>query len=72
MNARTLSAAGGTSSFVLVFQTGDDKSHLESIATSSEGTTADVSAGSALEHEALEVGVQVRKDAEWRRRGALK
>lgn len=55
-----------------VFQTGDDRSHLESVATSSEGTTADVSAGSALEHEALEVGVQVRKDAEWRRRGALK
>jgi hypothetical protein len=55
-----------------VFQTGDDKSHLESTTTSSEGTTAEASAGNALEHEALEVGVQVRKDAEFRRRGIMR
>jgi hypothetical protein len=46
--------------------------HLESTASSSEGANAESSAGPALEHEAMTVAVQVKKDAELRRRQAAR
>jgi hypothetical protein len=46
--------------------------HLESTTSSSEGTSAESSAGPALEREAMMVAVQVKKDAELRRRQAAR
>ena len=54
-----------------LFAINDTKNaHLESTASSSEGTGAESSAGPALEREAMMVAVQVKKDAELRRRQA--
>jgi hypothetical protein len=46
--------------------------HLESTASSSDGTNAETSAEPALEREAMMVAVQVKKDAELRRRRAAR
>jgi hypothetical protein len=42
---------------------------LQQSSMSTEGTTADDSVSRAVEHEAGEVVVQIRKDLEWKRRG---
>lgn len=53
-----------------LFQTGDANVHLESVATGTSGaSSAESAAEPALENEAEQVMVQIKKDAELRRRG---
>jgi hypothetical protein len=51
-----------------LYATGDKDAHLETNSTSNAGANADSSAAPVLEEEALNVGVQVKRDAELRRR----
>ncbi|MBI2683528.1 MAG: hypothetical protein HYX26_10020 [Acidobacteriales bacterium] len=54
-----------------VFAVGDPAIRLDSTRTTNEGSTIEAGMGLTLDSEAQDVVVQVRKDAEWRRRGVL-
>jgi hypothetical protein len=52
-----------------LYAVGDEKVHLEGAESSNEGSSPEATAVPLLEREALKVGVQVKTDAEWKRRG---
>jgi hypothetical protein len=54
-----------------VYAVGDPEARLDSTRTTNDGATVDASLGYVLDAEAQDVVVQVRRDAELRRRGAL-